>query len=177
MNVINIFGGPGCGKSTTAAGIFYKLKLEGYNVEYVSEFAKELTYGKDFKKLSDQLLIFGEQHHRIYKLRDQVEIIVNDSPFVMGLAYLSEDINLPEFEFKELIVKMFKTYNNLNFFIERNNKQEYSEIGRNQNLSEAMQKDKEIKELLTNNYIQYINIKNSLNIVDELLIHIRKHLN
>lgn len=173
---INLFGGPGCGKSTTAAGIFYKLKFEGYNVEYVNEFAKELTYGKDFKKLTDQLLIFGEQHHRNYKLIDQVDIIVNDSPFIMGLTYLQKHEHLPEDEFKALIVKMFKSYNNLNFFIERNEKQEYSEIGRNQNFSEAVKKDKEIKDLLTNNCIEYINIKNSLNIVNEILIYIRKSI-
>ena len=174
--VINIFGGPGVGKSTTASGIFYKLKLEGYNVEYVSEFAKELTFGKDYTKLSDQLLIFGEQHHRIYKLRDEVDIIVNDSPFVMGLAYLNHDDNLPEFEFTQLIVKLFKSYNNINFMISRNETQKYSEVGRNQNLDQAIQKDVEITHLLNSNYIEYTKVENSLNIVDELLIHIRKSL-
>ena len=39
--VINLFGGPGCGKSTTMARLFADLKARGYNVEMVSEFAKD----------------------------------------------------------------------------------------------------------------------------------------
>lgn len=41
MNVVNLFAGPGSGKSTTAAGIFYILKSEyNINCEYVSEYAR-----------------------------------------------------------------------------------------------------------------------------------------
>src|SRR5262245_20723095 len=41
---VNLFGGPGCGKSTNAALVFGKLKNDGINVELVTEFAKELTW-------------------------------------------------------------------------------------------------------------------------------------
>lgn len=94
----------------------------------------------------------------------------------MGLAYLNHDDNLPEFEFTQLIVKLFKSYNNINFMISRNETQKYSEVGRNQNLDQAVQKDIEITHLLNSNYIEYTKVENSLNIVDELLIHIRKSL-
>ena len=33
--VVNLMGGPGCGKSTAAAGIFYELKKLGYEYEIV----------------------------------------------------------------------------------------------------------------------------------------------
>ena len=39
--VVNLFPGPGTGKSTGAAYIFSKLKMAGVDAEYVSEFAKE----------------------------------------------------------------------------------------------------------------------------------------
>lgn len=42
--VVNLFGGPGCGKSTTMARLFADLKTRGLNVEMVSEFAKDLVY-------------------------------------------------------------------------------------------------------------------------------------
>ena len=42
MKVINFYGGPNTGKSTKAAGMYYKMNLAGYNVELVNEFAKEL---------------------------------------------------------------------------------------------------------------------------------------
>lgn len=50
---INIFGGPGVGKSTISSGLFYQMKTRGYKVEFISEYAKDLTYGKDFVKLKD----------------------------------------------------------------------------------------------------------------------------
>ena len=30
MKIINFFGGPGCGKSTTAAYVFSQLKIQGF---------------------------------------------------------------------------------------------------------------------------------------------------
>lgn len=41
MNVINLFAGPGSGKSTTCAGVFNKLKLAGINCEMALEYAKD----------------------------------------------------------------------------------------------------------------------------------------
>jgi hypothetical protein len=38
--VVNLFGGPGTGKSTTASGVFYHLKRDNRNVELVQEYAK-----------------------------------------------------------------------------------------------------------------------------------------
>lgn len=43
QKVINLYGGPGTGKSTTAAMLFAKMKLAGFNCEYVPEFAKDLN--------------------------------------------------------------------------------------------------------------------------------------
>ena len=38
VTVINFCGGPGSGKSTAAAGLFYNMKIAGYNVELTDEF-------------------------------------------------------------------------------------------------------------------------------------------
>ena len=43
MKVINLFGSAGAGKSTTALGVAHNLKINGYKVEYVSEYAKQLV--------------------------------------------------------------------------------------------------------------------------------------
>lgn len=57
--VINIFGGPGVGKSTVAAGLFYRLKCLHYSVELVEEFAKYLVYQGMVDVLRrDQLRVF-----------------------------------------------------------------------------------------------------------------------
>ena len=44
--VINLFGGPGAGKSTTAAGLFYEMKVRDIKCELVTEYAKDMTYEK-----------------------------------------------------------------------------------------------------------------------------------
>ena len=41
--VINLFGSSCSGKSTTALGLTYHLRLLGYKAEYVSEYAKQLV--------------------------------------------------------------------------------------------------------------------------------------
>lgn len=41
---VNIFGGPGVGKSTTAADLFVAMKKAGYNVELVTEVAKDFVW-------------------------------------------------------------------------------------------------------------------------------------
>lgn len=40
---VNLYGGPGSGKSTTAAGVVSQLKLLSINAELVTEYAKDLT--------------------------------------------------------------------------------------------------------------------------------------
>ena len=40
LPIINIFGGPGTGKSTLAAYIFHNLKCRHVEVEVVTEYAK-----------------------------------------------------------------------------------------------------------------------------------------
>ena len=49
MKVINIFGGPGTGKSVTAAKLFAELKIQNKNCELITEYAKELVYDESYK--------------------------------------------------------------------------------------------------------------------------------
>ena len=42
--IVNLYGGPGCGKSTGAAYLFSKLKMAGVDAEYVPEFAKDKVW-------------------------------------------------------------------------------------------------------------------------------------
>ncbi len=42
--VVNLLGGPGSGKSTTAADVFARLKWQDINCELVTEFAKDLVW-------------------------------------------------------------------------------------------------------------------------------------
>ena len=42
--VVNLYGAPGSGKSTGAAYLFSRLKMNGVDCEYVPEFAKSAVW-------------------------------------------------------------------------------------------------------------------------------------
>jgi len=86
-NIINFYGGPGAGKSTSAAYFYYLLKTAGANVELVREYVKDWAW--DNRKIStyDQIYFLGKQVRRESMLYDKVDWIVTDSPIMMNLYY------------------------------------------------------------------------------------------
>lgn len=154
---INLFAGPGTGKSTLAAGLFYLMKILNYDVEITQEYAKDLVYGEDDITLGDQLKILGESHHKLHRLINKVEFIIHDSPFIMGLVYRQEGKHLTKDMLSNITVPLFKSYRNLNIFLERGNF-DYQENGRTQTNEEAIKKDNEIKNMLIENDIVFISL-------------------
>lgn len=172
--IVNLFSGPGAGKSTTAAGIFYKLKINGVNAELVTEFAKHMTWKEDFNTLKNQIYVFAKQHDRMFHLIDKVDIIITDSPIIMGLSYCNWDIVSKSFE--QLVVDEFNRPEtvNVNYFINRVNK--YNPSGRSQTEEEAKEKDREIKDLLNKYDVPFEYIDGNEEAIDILLKDLLKLL-
>lgn len=148
MKVINLFAGPGAGKSTIAAGVFSKMKKLGLNVELVTEYAKDLTWeGRQNLLNYDQLYVFAKQQRRLDRLRNVVDYVVTDSPLLLGLAYLRKDYPA---SLGGLIYDYWNRYNNINFFLSREDKV-YNPIGRNQTEEEARKLDDKIYSILATN--------------------------
>lgn len=129
--IINLFAGPGAGKSTTAARLFALMKEAGLNVELVTEYAKDLTWDKSWEVLNDQLLVTAEQNHRIERLVGTVDWIITDSPILLGLAYLKE----PWPGFGKLVIDLWQSRYNHAVILHRT--KPYMPIGRREDEESA----------------------------------------
>ena len=89
MKVINLFGEPSVGKSTTAAGLFFAMKTLGYKVELVNEYAKMCVWEDRISTLDDQLYITAKQNHQLERLRSKVDYAITASR-----AGLSKELGL-----------------------------------------------------------------------------------
>jgi len=166
---IQLFGMPGSGKSTTAAGLFFEMKKQGIKVEYITEIAKDIVYSKDFFTLKDQLMITARQHHQLFKLEGQVDFTINDGPFLIGLAFLQDNEHLPRKEFEDLVLKMYQSYTNINIFLEKKEDQPHEKYGRRENELECIEIGKKIKNILDENNIQYHVVKISDHVIEDIL--------
>lgn len=147
--VINLFAGPGVGKSTTAARVFAELKLKGVNCEMALEFAKDKVWEESFKTMDDQIYIFGKQFHKIWRLKDKVDVIICDSPLPISIVYDKENSQA----FHQLIMEQFNKFTNFNYLLERGG--EYQTEGRVQTEEEAKEVDMVVKQVLDENKIKY----------------------
>lgn len=146
---INMFGGPGSGKSTASALIFGKLKQLGYNVELAREFVKEKVWEGSLSVLSDQLYILGKQNHKLHVLEGQCDAAITDAPLINSLVYNTRELKCLD----AIILEAFHQYDNMNYVVERNPK--YNPSGRTQSEDEAKKIDLITTGLLNQHGIPY----------------------
>lgn len=149
--VINLFGPPGSGKSTGAAEVFAALKKSGVNVELVTEVAKDATWEHNNIALNCQEYIFGKQSYRLTRCRNEVDVIVTDSPLPLSIIYNTNPA-LGQ-KFNDVVLSVFNTYDNYNYYIHR--VKPYNPKGRNQTEAESNALGEPIKNLLSSNNIEY----------------------
>lgn len=156
--VINLYGGPGAGKTTLALKLTAHLKEEYKGrVEYVPEYARELIFQTKEqdeleRKLSNQRRITREQADRLYNAitYNKADIIVTDSPLDLGKIYMK---NLADKEAVEHIISTSKeAYKEINFFINRSESKEFDELGRVHTLEESKKLDERILKELNHDY-------------------------
>lgn len=148
--VINFWGAPGSGKSTVASQVAGFLKTMGRECEIATEVAKDLVWDNNIDTLRDQLWVFAEQHRRLYRLLDKVEIIVTDCPLPLIISYLRLPDRYTKFEdskewkdsIEDLILDTYRLYDNMDFLLV--NDGTHSNVGRVHDESAARELEKQI---------------------------------
>jgi len=149
MRVINLLGGPGLGKSTTAAHLLYLLKTKGYDAELVPEHAKLLFYMEVSKlQWNNQLEILSNQYKWLHCLNDKIDYAIVDSPLINSAIYVDDP------HINKLSLNLFNKFSNTNFLLSREDSY-YSNNGRGQTLEEARLIDRKVELFLNRNNIPY----------------------
>ena len=143
--VVNLFAGPGTGKSTTAAGIFFELKNRQVNCEIAAEYAKDLVWQKRNATFEDQIYLFAKQHHRIFNLLGQVDVVITDCPILLSPVYDVE--KRPTFA--KLVAEEHNRMWTYNVFLKRH--KTYNPTGRLHNEQQAHQIDRAVLDVLDDN--------------------------
>lgn len=150
--VLNLYGGQGTGKSTMAANIFAKLKWCGIDCEIVGEYAKELVWQESFPKMSNQIYILAKQHNKQWMLDGKVDVIVTDSPLLLGPYY---DQGRTQF-LMDLTLSEFNKFDNINVYLKR--QKNYNPNGRMQTEDGAREIDGHIKDMLVKYDIKHTDV-------------------
>jgi len=169
--VVNLFAGPGAGKSTLAAEIFYKLKNLGYSCEMVREYVKEWAWAGRKISAFDQFYIAATQAQIESTLYGKVEFLISDSPLLLGCFYEKynhgDSIALPSAirlmnRAERLGVEYF------NFYLIR--EKDYDSRGRYESKEEASELDGHLEQFLMNNGINYKTLSEITQVRADLII-------
>lgn len=145
MRVINLYGGPGCGKSTLAAGLFHRMKTAGLSCELVAEFAKDLVWEQSHHTLACQPYVFGVQYLRLKRLVGKVDYAIMDSPLLLASYY---GLREPP-SFQSMVEEYHNQFDNLDYFLPWPESRAYRQEGRYQNAAAALQAHSHIKTILS----------------------------
>lgn len=159
--IICLYGGPGSGKSTTAAGLYYLLKSQNYNAELIREYIKDWVWEKRPIAEGDQTYIFAKQSRKERQyILNNLDFIVTDSPLILTHFYgIRYDAMEQEYNTSKVMLAhhhgFCKKYGyKVEHFIVRRTKQ-YNPAGRYQSEEQAKEYDLEIENLLIEFNIKY----------------------
>ena len=171
--LINIIGGPGCGKSICATLLFAHLKMKGYIVEYAAEYAKTLIWQSKYEDLDNQYHVSRKQYELFKSMVGKVDFIVTDGTLLHGLYYNRYNkYNISNVEKTEkYIKKCYDEFNNINIFLERGDF-EYENAGRQQTEEEAKVIDNVLREILDEFSINY----KSMKLIKDDTLEFRKYI-
>jgi hypothetical protein len=172
--LINFVGAPSSGKSMMAALTFVKLKMDHNSSELIQEYAKQLVWENRLEELANQWYVTKKQYDMIKAVYGKVDYVVTDSPLLIGLHYNRYHIdNVCNVEKTEgMIVSKMEEFNNIYIFLKRNKNNPYETIGRIHNEEQSIEIEKNLKGLLDEFDLKYLEIESDVNNIDKIMEYI-----
>jgi hypothetical protein len=179
--LINLFGGPGIGKSGIAAGITYKMKKKHIKVNNPYEFPKRLAWDNNIPAISDQLYVFANQHRGIAECYGKVDYIVIDSPILFSTIYhryytKGYPAEMYGKVFHDMVIDLHRRYGSINILLERG-VTIHNDDERFQNYKQSVEIDTLCKNVLDETRTPYHTVKVGDNSVKDIMKIIKKHDN
>ena len=172
--IINLFAGPGVGKTSIASGLLYQLKKRHISCDAPYEFPKVLAWDENHSAIKDQLYVIANQHRGIVKSWGKVDYIILDSPILLSLVYKNYydkdeyPSNLYKESFDKMVLDIHLQYDNVNILLKRGNGV-HNAKERYQNLEQSIDLDNRIKNILDINKLEYIEIEVNDDTVNNIL--------
>jgi nicotinamide riboside kinase len=174
--VVNLIGAPSVGKSVFAGLIFAELKMKNYVTEYIQEYAKHLVWMEDYETIKNQYYISAQQYKILKSVNTKVDIIVTDGALLHGIYYnrtYKDNVSNIE-KTEEKIKEYINEFENIYIFLERG-EFKYEKEGRLHTYEESIKISKEIKELLKELNIVYLEVKSDKSNLSEMIDYIIKN--
>lgn len=153
---VNLFAGPGAGKTTASAGLYFYLKMQNEKVRLLQEFPKDLIDREDKRTLSFQPYILAQHYYNQYIMDGKYDIVITDSPLILSSIFKTPGCTE---HFDDVVLEQFNQFDNINFYLNRIPEATYDDSERRESYQESLHKDKELKQLLSDKSIPYTEIE------------------
>ncbi len=157
MKVINIYAGPGAGKTTQGLDITAYMKKKGYSVELIPEYAKKLIYqGREHELRSNQIGVFSNQLEPYRYLDGKVDYVIAECPLLLSVVYnrIGNVEDNPYFD--DFVMHEHNRFDNINIYLRRETV--YKTEGRYQDEKGAIEVDNMTVSFLEEQNVDYTEI-------------------
>ena len=152
MKVINLFAPPGTGKTATGQVLAGMLSIAHYRVELIPEFAKFATFARNNAALSDPIYMFSKQENRLHVLKQaELDFVIMDGPLPIALLFQPEGYYAA---YETLVMEVFKSFENVNFYLHRSDAVPYKPHGRNESADESVRLGARLKSTLSRHGVE-----------------------
>ena len=149
---IHLAGAPCMGKSVTAAQVFARLRLLGISAELVQEYAKEKCWEGTLADTT-QFLTAAEQTRREAFLEGKVDVIVSDSPPLLGALYAAASFR---YELETCIARTQDAWTRLTYVLFHDlSVLPYESTGRREDHEQSLQLHLHLIQMLARQQIPY----------------------